>query len=792
MGYPIFHSQYTAAQIEASIGKTPRIKASTRTWEVWDIATSAYVDTGVSIDTELFVDNTLTEAGYAADSKAAGDRLKNENRYTGALYGEDWIEVPAQWETEKAIDENGVEQVTSGGRITPLIPITPGSYELFMANTINTTSTNIRIHGYDENGIWLRQINIFQSRQMNRMMRMPFDVADDTAYIRLSTKWRMSPFGIVKRPHLKMIVDDFIGAKSAVFDGSKDNTIFNDAGVWGPNANGIASYPISVSAGWNTVLIKDVESVQAKYNVKIGGYYNGTFVRTLYKAHPVEGDNRLEFNIPEDINQLIVCMRIPQYRQPVVWVFKGRFPDGVYDLYSALDVGNLKDEAIRLGLNEVPESVGVLNAIKRARQQTDIKWTPAADIPRGFYETGDTYLTSHGDDYMGIYKGGVEYTGLPYTEEHYVESEYAADVLITSAATPKGVMVVESTGASSNHACYYGTVCTALTSYALNIPTAYSNYWKNVDGITDLGLLSSLTPEQLRLADILQINGHCAMITDFIRDENGTIRSIEISEATRQGNIDRSVTDGPYGGLSRRITMTVQDFYAWLEGFSVLRYAYLDTIPYYPNRYVPMADEGKPLAYVNYPCVPYLGNHISISGEGNRKIKILINSDLYTHLVVKRNGVAWNENGTTDPYDITGLEEITLTCAEGFAVYTAFLATYSSGEIEKSTVSCTWAVRPQINPSVSTSQGKATIEFTTEGNLFRPWYVVFGTSSSDSSANIKKGKAIKVFDSYEATDNGNGTTTYTFTVDIPSGSPTYVRIGIQSDEFGAASKAVSF
>lgn len=73
MGYPIFHSQYTAAQIEASIGKTPRIKASTRTWEIWDIAASAYVDTGVSIDTELFVDPTLTESGYAADAKVTGD-----------------------------------------------------------------------------------------------------------------------------------------------------------------------------------------------------------------------------------------------------------------------------------------------------------------------------------------------------------------------------------------------------------------------------------------------------------------------------------------------------------------------------------------------------------------------------------------------------------------------------------------------------------------------------------------------------------------------------------------------
>ena len=75
MGYPIYHSQYTAAQIEASLGKTPRIKASTRTWEIWDIATSQYVDTGVSIDTQLFVDPTLTESGYAADAKVTGDKI---------------------------------------------------------------------------------------------------------------------------------------------------------------------------------------------------------------------------------------------------------------------------------------------------------------------------------------------------------------------------------------------------------------------------------------------------------------------------------------------------------------------------------------------------------------------------------------------------------------------------------------------------------------------------------------------------------------------------------------------
>ena len=49
MSLPVYHSQYTAAQIEASIGKSPRINTTTGTWEVWSISTSSYVDTGVQI-----------------------------------------------------------------------------------------------------------------------------------------------------------------------------------------------------------------------------------------------------------------------------------------------------------------------------------------------------------------------------------------------------------------------------------------------------------------------------------------------------------------------------------------------------------------------------------------------------------------------------------------------------------------------------------------------------------------------------------------------------------------------
>lgn len=69
MSYPIFHSQYTAAQIEGTIGKSPRIDPVTKHWEVWDITSGAYVDTGVAADAQDAATRAEAAATTATDAK---------------------------------------------------------------------------------------------------------------------------------------------------------------------------------------------------------------------------------------------------------------------------------------------------------------------------------------------------------------------------------------------------------------------------------------------------------------------------------------------------------------------------------------------------------------------------------------------------------------------------------------------------------------------------------------------------------------------------------------------------
>ena len=78
----------------------------------------------------------------------------------------------------------------------------------------------------------------------------------------------------------------------------------------------------------------------------------------------------------------------------------------------------LETAAQKLGLHLMPNSLGELNMVRRARQFTDIKWTPSANVKRRSYAEKD----ASGGSTLGFqdtFLSGTEYKGIPYSHGYY-------------------------------------------------------------------------------------------------------------------------------------------------------------------------------------------------------------------------------------------------------------------------------------------------------------------------------------------------------------------------------------
>lgn len=450
-----------------------------------------------------------------------------------------------------------------------------------------------------------------------------------------------------------------------------------------------------------------------------------------------------------------------------------------YDTINNLE-SEIDNEVYPLGLHTKPESEGVVNAIRRARQVTDIKWTPAATLYRANVVTNVMRMAQH-LSFQDQFTQGVEYEGIPYGDTTDMSRQIAVsrplDVFATSVCNADTVMCSE-TEYHEKYATYYYNACSGLVCYALNIPTVYAASFINVDGLIEMYNLiieNVRRPlEDLKLCDILRTTSHVAMITDIIKDKNGKVVLIEVSEQTRFGGTNNAVKGAPYGGKARRLTFTPDEFFEWFGSFKVYRYMKLDEIPYKSCPYVPMVDENQRIVEPNFPIVPYLGNRCLV--EGTREVTLVISGENYTHVVVKKNGSPWNQDGTTDAYTISG-DTLTITCDDENAEYSAYLATYQNGSVYYYTIACEWFVSRGTTVSATISGGKVNFTVSTNNNLFVPWF-----------SNIKYNKSTDGYNhmissDYTHTQSG-GNHVYTFSHTIDEGTPTVYDVGMWSDKYG--------
>lgn len=363
------------------------------------------------------------------------------------------------------------------------------------------------------------------------------------------------------------------------------------------------------------------------------------------------------------------------------------------------------EEAWRGITHEKPNSIGELNVVRRCRQMTDIKWTPAFDIPRISQLDGGS-----GVYFEDVFKAGVEYTGIPYGQANRHAQQWGKDAVIgfkpgweigfdtfiSAVGNPESIIAKDSVYEATtgvHRASFYAIVCTALTGYALALPEYYpTDQQGSAPGMTDLGAVSSINLEDIHLGDMLWKSTHGAIITDKLRNSDGEIIGIEISEATTIGNADWNVQGSQYGGICRRRMWSLEDFAKW-GNYHLYRYADVDSTPYEKSPFVDTGNEGDFARTMNFPVLPYMGENFKYVQGYIPSTKILTpayRANETNKLRVMKDGNPWNENGTTDYYDVSGAY-----VSVGFSdvgTYEAYLCKLSNGEEVNKTKACHWTV----------------------------------------------------------------------------------------------------
>ena len=372
-------------------------------------------------------------------------------------------------------------------------------------------------------------------------------------------------------------------------------------------------------------------------------------------------------------------------------------------------VKQFSSETLPIGLHTMPKNKGVLNVIKRCRQMTDIRWTPAVDLPRYIYAqatppSDEGYNVANVKKYLGVFKAGTEYKGIPYGRADYLDDygytysfvglNVDFETFVTAVQNSESILCKEISGSVSGHrSMQYASVCSSLTCYALGLSTYYPT--ENIPSIPGLNLVSALKvggeyidPNIFELGDVLNLQGdHTSVITDLIKDENGDVIYIEESEATVSGNANPDYVGGETGGVCRRVGFNVDDFFARYGEYSLYRYANIANVTYTPSKFVNVGDEFDMARFDRLPCMPYMGENFQYKNGYIPNTKVVITTDDYNYLRVYKDGTEI----TGSPFAVNGASFVETGFSET-GNYIAYLCNMSDGANTIVSAKCHWTV----------------------------------------------------------------------------------------------------
>lgn len=183
-------------------------------------------------------------------------------------------------------------------------------------------------------------------------------------------------------------------------------------------------------------------------------------------------------------------------------------------------------------LEDVPETRGVRQALRKIKQLTTIHWVPEAAVPNN----------------VSNFAPGSTVTGIVYSSvkelSKFVGLEVSLRTFMTAVHNPYSLLYTENVNATrtrsdygvtyygDNANAYYGMVCSSLVFYGLGIDVN----WKTAQFqyLAKIGVLEKIydqSADGLKLCDVQWIPGHTRIVTGIRRNEYGDVTEVQLSEA---------------------------------------------------------------------------------------------------------------------------------------------------------------------------------------------------------------------------------------------------------------------
>lgn len=273
---------------------------------------------------------------------------------------------------------------------------------------------------------------------------------------------------------------------------------------------------------------------------------------------------------------------------------------------------------------DVPENVGMLNAVLNFKQLAEIAYTPIVALPAGTVD----------GDHSGHFKAGVTVNGLPYSSERqnagFVPNFVSFHTYMTALKNPNSYLYTVDTNeqyGNKNGHTYYGTVCSVSCAYALNIVPNYTTHqWGEIDGMEPLEWQSVYA---LKLGDTIctksESGGHVVMVTDITRNKRGRIGTITISEAA-----------APRVKHTEYTPEALETKYPYKD-WTYYRYSKIHTVQHIQSPYVAVEDEVPQSVTYNTVLIPRKGDKANWRTDETVEIDVL-DKGTYTRAEVYKDG----------------------------------------------------------------------------------------------------------------------------------------------------------